>query len=218
MSDTYTFTVEVLTDALAIVGSYDLPIFRRVSDAINSRLHRFVTLRDASVAPIWKPQQAQPVPQILVDLNGALLVATLAEPAPPPGFQPAVQPRDTQPMMFFTSAFAMRADFFKRSDLELVAMLSDMSDDFIPLSNVTIFPLQNGGPVNRDFVCLSRARIQALYAVGAPIAHAPVPGSAPARPLPPPPPAVVPPLAPPDIPAPAAAPPDETVTDNSAPR
>lgn len=178
-TDTYTFTVEVLTDSLSIVGSYDLPIYRRVSDAINSRLHRFVTLRDASVAPLWKPQQAQRVPQILVDLSRALLVATLEEPPPPPGFQSPVQPRDTQPMMFFTAAFAMRADFYKRSDMELVVMLSEMTDDFIPLSNVMIFPLQGGAPISRGFVCLSRACIQALYAFGGPIAHAPVPGSAP---------------------------------------
>lgn len=217
MSDTYTFTIEVLTDALSIVGSYDLPIYRRVSDAINSRLHRFVTLRDANVAPLWKPQQAQRVPQILVDLSGALLVATLEEPPPPPGFQAPIQPRDTQPMMFFTAAFAMRADFFKRSDMELVVMLSELTDDFIPLSNVMIFPLQGGAPINRGFVCLSRARIQALYAFGGPIAHAPVPGSAPERPAPPPP-VAPPPIAPPaDAPAgePAS---DESVSDESSPR
>lgn len=218
MSDTYTFTIEVLTDALSIVGSYDLPIYRRVSDAINSRLHRFVTLRDANVAPLWKPQQAQRVPQILVDLSGALLVATLEEPPPPPDFQPPVQPRDTQPMMFFTPAFAMRADFFKRSDMELVVLLSEMADDFIPLSNVMIFPLHGGAPISRGFVCLSRARIQALYAFGGPISNAPVPGSAPERPPAPPPP---PPVAPPPIEPPADQPqpvPDESVSGESARR
>lgn len=220
MSDTYTFTVEVFTDALTIIGSYDLPIYRRVSDAINSRLHRFVTLRDASVAPLWKPQQAQRVPQILVDLSGAVLVATLEEPPPPPGFQPIVQPRDTQPMMFFTPAFAMRADFYKRTDMELVVMLSELTDDFIPLSNVMIFPLQGGTPVNRSFVCLNRAYMQALYAFGGPIAHAPVPGSAPeAVPAPPPPPAVTPPpiSAPPPLDEPASdGTSEESVTRDSA--
>jgi hypothetical protein len=175
MSDTFTFKIEVLTEALFISGSYDLPLYRRVSDAINSRLHRFVTLRDASVAPIWKAQQSQRVPQLLVDLSSALLVAVIDEPAPPPGFVAPAPPRDTQPMMFFTAAFAMRADFYKRTDMELIAMLGELTDDFIPLSNVAIYPLQGGAALARDFVCLSRAHIQALYAVGAPISNAPVP-------------------------------------------
>jgi hypothetical protein len=196
MSETYTFTIEVYTDALLITGSYDLPLYRRVSDAINSRLHRFITLRDASVAPLWKTQQSQRVPQILVDWSDALLVATVAEPEPPPGFQSPAPPRDTQPMMFFTPAFALRADFYKRSDMELVAMLGEMSDDFLPLSNVNIYPLQGGAPVARNFVCLNRHRIQALYAVGAQLAHAPVPSAqydAPPLPTaPPPPPAPIP--------------------------
>lgn len=175
MSEHYTFTVEVYTDALVVTGSYDLPLYRRVSDALNSGLHRFITLRDASVAPLWRPQQAQRVPQILVDWSGALLVATIAEPPPPPDFHVPTLPRDTQPMMFFTSVFALRADFFKRTDMELVVMLSEMTDEFVPLSSVTIYPLQGGSPFGRDFVCLSRRRVQALYAIGAEIAHAPLP-------------------------------------------
>ncbi|NNJ10242.1 hypothetical protein EKD04_007875 [Chloroflexales bacterium ZM16-3] len=175
MSETFSFKIEVFTDALLIVGSYDLPLYRRVSDAINSRLHRFVTLRDASVAPIWKPQQSQRVPQLLVDLTSALLVAVIEEPTAPPDFVAPAPLRDTQPMMFFTPAFAMRADFYKRTDMELVAMLSEMSDDFIPLSNVSIFPLHGGAALSRKFVCLGRTHIQALFAVGAPITNAPVP-------------------------------------------
>lgn len=190
MTDSYSFTIEVYTGALQISGSYDLPLYRRVSDAINSRLHRFVTLRDAAVAPLWKAQQGQRVPQLLVDWSAALLVATIAEPPPPPGFQAPAPLRDTQPVMFFTPAFALRADFYKRTDMELVAMLGDSSDDFIPLSNVTIYPLQGGAPISRDFVCLNRLQIQALYAVGAQLSHAPLPSAqldAPVRPAAPPP-------------------------------
>jgi len=198
MSDIYTFTVEIYTDALLITGSYDLPLYRRVSDAINSRLHRFVTLRDASIAPLDKPQQSQRIPQLLVDWSGALLVATITEPDPPPGFQAPAPPRDTQPMMFFTPPFALRADFYKRTDMELIGMLGEIADDFLALSNVTIYPLQGGSPVSRSFVCLNRLHIQALYAVGAQIAHAPLPAAPlealPAAPLPPPPSPVLPPL------------------------
>ncbi|NJN19861.1 MAG: hypothetical protein HC822_28305 [Oscillochloris sp.] len=222
MSDTYTFTIEVFTDALTIVGSYDLPLYRRVSDALNSRLHRFITLRDATVAPIWKPQQGQRVPQILVDVGSALLVATLEEPPPPSNVQAPSLPRDTQPMMFFTTVFAMRADFYKRSDMELVTLLSDMNDDFIPLSNVMIFPLQGGAPISRSFVCLSRLHIQALYAFGSPMAHAPVPASNIDRPAAAPP-VNPPPLAPPPPPLEAeveaaaaeVAPTEQNVTERS---
>lgn len=181
----YTFTVEIYTAALHITGSYDLPLYRRVSDALNSRLHRFIALRDASVGPLGKPQQAQRVPQILVDWSDALLVSTLSEPAPPSGFQMPAPPRDTQPMMFFTSAFALRADFYKRTDMELVEMLSELTDDFLALRNVTIYPMQGGQPVGRSFVCLNRHHIQALYAVGAQIANAPVPASLDPAPAPP---------------------------------
>jgi hypothetical protein len=180
MSETFTFKIEVFTEALLIAGSYDLPLYRRLSDAINSRLHRFVTLRDASVAPIWKPQQSQRVSQLQVDLGSALLVSVIEEPAPPPGFVSPAPLRDTQPMMFFTAAFAMRADFFKRTDMELVAMLGEMTDDFIPLSKVTIYPLHGGAPLTRSFVCLSREQIQAFYAVGAPISPVPPPPPEPA--------------------------------------
>jgi hypothetical protein len=182
MSDVYTFAIEVYTDALMISGSYDLPLYRRVSDALNSRLHRFITLRDARVAPLWRPQQSQPVPQLLVNVSSALLVAVIAEPQPPPGFVAPAPPRDTQPMMFFTPTFALRADFHKRNDMELVEMLSELDDDFIPLSSVTIFPLLGGAPQSRAFVCLSRLHIQALYAVGAAISRPPVPAFAPEQP------------------------------------
>jgi hypothetical protein len=207
MSDTYTFTVEVYTEALLITGSYDLPLYRRVSDAINSRLHRFITLRDASIAPLWKPQQSQRVPQLLVDWSGALLVATIAEPPAPTGFQAPAPPRDTQPMMFFTPAFALRADFYKRTDMELVGMLSEMTDDFLALSNVTIYPLHGGSALTRDFVCLNRLRIQALYAVGAQLAYAPLPAASletpPAPPHIPPPPIAPPPPVPEPLTEPA---------------
>jgi hypothetical protein len=179
MSETFSFKIEVFTETLLITGSYDLPLYRRVSDAINSRLHRFVTLRDASVSPIWKPQQSQRVPQLLVDLGSALLVAVIEEPSPPPGFIAPAPPRDTQPMMFFTAAFAMRADFYKRTDMEMVAMLGEMTDDFIPLSNVSIYPLHGGPALTRGFVCLSHTRIQALFAVGVPMLNTPVPAPMP---------------------------------------
>lgn len=167
--ETYTFRIEVYTDGLLITGSYALPNYRRVSDALNSRLHRFVTLHDATVAPQQRPQQLQRVPQLLVDWGSALMVATLEEPPPPPGFQAAAHPaRDAQPMMFFTTGFALRANFYKRPDHDLIAALDQISDDFVPLSQVQIFPLGGGSAATRDFVCLNRMCIQAMYALNVP--------------------------------------------------
>lgn len=51
MNQGFTFTIEVFTPALLCTGSYTLPLYRRVSDALNNRLSRFITLHDVSIAP-----------------------------------------------------------------------------------------------------------------------------------------------------------------------
>lgn len=165
MSDRFTFTVEIFTPTLLCTGSYTLPLYRRVSDALNNRMSRFVNLHDVSIAPLWRPQQAQRVAQALVAWGDALLVAVLAEPAPPPNYHVPAPPRATQPVMFFTSEFAVRAEMYRRPDLELEEMLAELADDFIPLRNVTIFPINGGAPLHRSFVCLAQRAIQALYTV-----------------------------------------------------
>lgn len=171
----FTFRIEIYIDGLLISGSFDQPSYRRVSDALNSRLHRYVTLRDASIAPSNRPQQIQRVPTIMVDWGSAMLVGTLEEPPPPPDIaqSQSYAVRDQQPMMFFTGTFALRANFFKRPDFDLAMTLDQMTDDFIPLSEVQIFPLQGGQPTSRDFVCLNRHAIRAMYAVTAPSPVAP---------------------------------------------
>ncbi len=165
MNSTFTFTVEVFTPTLLCTGSYTLPMYRRVSDALNNRLSRFIRLHDVSIAPLWRPQQSQRVPQALVSWGDALLVAVLSEPEPPPDYHAPTPSRATQPVMFFTSEFAVRADVYRRPDLELEEMLSELTDDFIPLRNVTIFPINGGTPLQRSFVCLAQRTIQALYSV-----------------------------------------------------
>ncbi len=162
----FTFKVEVYTEGLLITGSYDLPMYRRVSDTLNSGMYRYVTLRDATIAPLNRPQQGQHVESLLIDWSTALLVATLAEPAPPPGFAEETAPRDLQPMMFFTSHFALRGNFFHRPDMDLADSMQRQTDDFIPLSAVQIFPIQGGQNLNRSFACLRRDRVEALYAIG----------------------------------------------------
>jgi len=84
VSELYTHRIEIYTSTLAISGAYDLPIYRRVSDAINGEQRRYIPLRDATIAPLERAQQAQRVPLLLADRSEALLVATLAEAAPPP--------------------------------------------------------------------------------------------------------------------------------------
>ncbi len=175
MTNTFSFKIEVFTNGLVIFGTYDLPFYRRLSDALNSRIHRFIALREAGVAPLAKPQQLQRVAHLLVDLNQALLVTVLEEPDPPADFVAPSPPRDTQPMMFFTPLFAIRADFYKRSDMEISTMLSEMTDDFIALSSVAVFPLGGGATLQRSFVCLNRNHVHALFAVAAPPPATPPP-------------------------------------------
>src|SRR5919112_1003456 len=81
MSELYTHRIEIYTASLLIAGAYDLTIYRRVSDAINGEQRSYLPLRDATIAPLERPQQVQRVPSLLVDRGEALLVATLAEAA-----------------------------------------------------------------------------------------------------------------------------------------
>ena len=166
MTDIYTHRIEVYTTSLVIAGAYDLSIYRRVSDAINGEQRRYIPLRDATIAPLERAQQAQTVPYLLVDRNEALLVATLEEAAPPADYARDEQLRGVVPVvaMFFTAAFVVRATFHKRPDLTLPEALERFNDDFVPLRSIQVFPLLSSfPPLQRDFAALSRTRIVALY-------------------------------------------------------
>jgi hypothetical protein len=174
MSDIYTHRIEVYTTSLVIAGAYDLTIYRRVSDAVNGEQRRYIPLRDATIAPMERVQQAQQVPHLLVDRGEALLVATLQEATPPSDYAREEQVRGVVPVlaMFFTAAFVVRATFHKRPDLSLPEALERFNDDFVPLRNIQVFPLLSGfPPLQRDFAALARQRIVALYQV----AEAPAP-------------------------------------------
>jgi hypothetical protein len=179
MSDIYTHRIEIYTASLLIAGSYDLTIYRRVSDAINGEQRRYIPLRDATIAPLERPQQVQRVPSLLVDRGEALLVATLAEAAPPDDYPREEQLRGVAPIttMLFTAAFVVRATLHTRPDMPLAEALERITDDFVPLRNVQVFPLVGGfPPLTRDFAALARSRIVALYQLdaSAPAPRAPV--------------------------------------------
>ncbi|MFN8566294.1 MAG: hypothetical protein U0Z44_01975 [Kouleothrix sp.] len=181
----YTHRIEIYTNSLIIAGAYDLAIYRRVSDAVNGEQRRFLPLRDASIAPLERAQQVQRVPSLLVDRNDALLIATLAEATPPADYPRDEQLRGVVPItvMLFTEAFVVRATMHKRPDLTLPEALERITDEFVPLRNVQIFPLLGGfTPIARDFAALALSRIVALY-------QADAPPSEPAPPISPPEPA-----------------------------
>ena len=182
MSDQlFTHNIEVYTASLVISGAYDLAIYRRVSDAINGEQRRYIALRDAAIAPLERATQSQRVPSLLVDRGEAILVATLAEAAPPPDYPREEQLRGVVPVtaMLFTTAFVVRATMHKRPDLTLPEAIERISDDFVPLRNVQIFPLLGGfAPIARDFAALALARIVALYQVDAPAPQPPAPPAA----------------------------------------
>jgi hypothetical protein len=171
MNDIFTHRIEIYTPTLVISGAYDLTIYRRVSDAINGEQRRYVPLRDGVIAPLERPNQAQRVPQLLADRGEAILVATLAEAAPPPDYPREEQLRGVVPVtaMLFTPAFVVRATMHKRPDLTLPEALDRITDDFVPLRNVQLFPLLGGfAPVARDFAAVALARVVAIYQVDMP--------------------------------------------------
>src|SRR5690606_29325395 len=122
-------------------------IYRRLSDALNSDQRAYFVLRDATLAPLSHPNQIQHVPQLFVDRKETLIVATLSEPEPPANYYHSTEiertplQRDLQTMLFFTSDFALRAQFAKRPDISLMETLERNTDDFFPLTSVQVFPL-----------------------------------------------------------------------------
>lgn len=183
MSDIFTHRIEIYTSSLLIAGSYDLTIYRRVSDAINGEQRQYIPLREAAIAPLERLQQAQHVPHLLVARCEALLITTLSEATPPSDYPREEQMRGVVPIaaMFFTPAFVVRATFHKRPDLTLHEAIERTTDDFIPLRSIQVFPLLAGfPPLTRDFAALARARIVALYQ----IAETPAAESARAEPQP----------------------------------
>jgi hypothetical protein len=166
MSDIFRHSIEIYTTSLVMTGAYELAIYRRVSDAINGEQRRYIPLRDASIAPMERLNQGQQVPHLLVDRSEALLVATLEEATPPDDYAREEQVRGVVPVaaMFFTTAFVVRATFHKRPDLSLPEALERITDDFIPLREIQVYPLlSNFPPLKRDFAALARARIVAFY-------------------------------------------------------
>ena len=171
MSELYTHRIEIYTASLLIAGAYDLSIYRRVSDAINGEQRRYIPLRDATIAPLTLPQQVQRVPNLLIDRGEALLVATIAEAAPPDDYPREEQLRGVAPIttMLFTAAFVVRATLHTRPNMPLAEAFERITDDFVPLRNVQVFPLMGGfPPLTRDFAALARSRIVALYQLDVP--------------------------------------------------
>jgi hypothetical protein len=192
MTESYTHRIEIFTASLLITGDYELPIYRRVSDAFNGEQRRYIPLQNATIAPLVRAQQPQPAPSLLLDRTEALLVATIAEATPPEDYQREEQLRGVVPItaMFFTEAFVVRGTFHRRPNQTLTEAFERFTEDFLPLSHVQIYPLSAGfTPITRDFAALSRSRIVALYHLREQPAAA----------------------APPEPPAPAEAPPAEAV-------
>ncbi|MCS7288603.1 MAG: hypothetical protein NZ699_05660 [Roseiflexus sp.] len=175
LTPVYTHLIEIYTTSLVIVGAYDLVIYRRVSDAINGEQRRYITLRDAMIAPLGHAHPTQRLPQLLCDRSEAVLVAALAEAAPPPDYPLEEQRREVTPLMavFFTTAFVVRGTYYVRPGWTLAEALERTPEDFLPLRNVQIFPIAGGPPITRDFAALAHSRIVALYQLAEPPAAKP---------------------------------------------
>ncbi len=168
MSDMFTHRIEIYTSGLVVTGSYDLTIYRRVSDAINGEPRRYLPLRDATVAPLTWSGTPQQIPNLMIDRSDSLLVATINEAAPPANYARKEQVRGVEPVivMFFTDVFVVRGTFHIRPNQSFIEALERFSDPFLPLKNVQLFPLTGTfPPISRDFAILARERIVALYQV-----------------------------------------------------
>lgn len=163
----FDFRVEVYTAKLLISGSYELPRYQRLSDALNSIMQNYIVLKSAIISPISRPQQAERVTQLLINHNDMLLVATLKEPEPPPDYPKEEQkaPRDMHQMMFFTASFGLRANFYTRPNQTMLETMNTTPEPFIPLNSAYIYPIEGGKPIVRDFVCLNQAHIEAAYSM-----------------------------------------------------
>ncbi len=186
LTPVYTHYIEIYTTSLVIAGAYDLVIYRRVSDAINGEQRRYLVLRDATIAPLGHVHTTPRLPQLLCDRSEAVLVATLAETAPPPDYPLEEQRREVVPLtaMFFTTAFVVRGTYYARPGWTLAEALERNTEDFLPLRHVQIFPIAGGAPIMRDFAALAHARIVALYQVAEPPAPPPPAPPEPAQPAP----------------------------------
>lgn len=173
MSANFIFRIEVFTSKLLFVGSYTQSMYRRLSDALNSDLNLSILLTDVIIAPLERPQQAQRVAKVMVDRSNVVLVTALQEPKPPPDYNPPGQAthREIIPAMFFTSAGAVEGKLAKRVDMGLDEAIKRDGEDFVPLKEARIIPFSstNANPkaVARDFVCLGRLHIHALYPISA---------------------------------------------------
>ncbi|HRC58999.1 MAG TPA: hypothetical protein PKU97_23915, partial [Kofleriaceae bacterium] len=95
-----------------------------------------------------------------------------------PAYPREEQLRGVMPVtaMFFTEAFVVRGTLHRRPNQSLVEALEWITDDFLPLRHVQVYPLSGvGAPVLRDFAVLARTRIVALYQVAE--TPAPTPGA-----------------------------------------
>lgn len=166
VSDSYTHKIQILTNSLVITGHYELAIYQRFSNAINSEQRRFLPLHDATIAPLASPNHPQSVPSLLFDYREALLIIPLLEAPPPPNYPISEQIREVAPVqvMCFTNGWVLRATFVKRPNLTLLEALDREDDRFLPMNSAHIFPLSGPiPPISADFVAVARDRIAAIY-------------------------------------------------------
>jgi hypothetical protein len=106
---------------------------------------------------------------MLIDHKHIPVLTSLREPQPPASYeQPSMASRfEIHQLMFFTTTFVIRGNYYKRPDMGLQQALETTPELFIPLRVVHLFPMTAGAPIVREFACVGRDHIQALYPVAA---------------------------------------------------
>lgn len=161
----YIYRVEIYTPSLLMSGSLEVAPYRRMSDILNDSMSPYLVLKDAIISPISHPEQVQPVSHMFIDRQQIPIMTALREPAPPKDYTaPSTAGRfEVQQMMFFTDSFVIRGNYYKRPDMTLQKSIENIVGMFVPVRSVNIFPISGGARIVREFACLGRAYIQALY-------------------------------------------------------
>ena len=97
MGEIFTHRIEVFTADLAITGSYQLELYRRMSDALNGEQRRYIPLHQATIGPLGQSAQLQHIPTLLFDRSEAnpTSTETVASVACLPRHEPRGRRRET---------------------------------------------------------------------------------------------------------------------------
>lgn len=164
-----THAVEVYTDTLKITGRLDVFPARRVSDALNEKEQSFLFLEEASIIVLGERDTASPteVESIVVNKDEIVFVSALEE-----DFDVVSNPvwrrfhhikKRPQRVVIRTPSFLIRGCIHLIEEVRLKDALDVIKQRFIAVTDATIIPLAEAGPIQREFVSVNIRKISVFY-------------------------------------------------------